>query len=90
MSTDNNFKLYEGKEIEIGVRQGAEYNGVKPTYFNLPTFTKEKSDSSTPKDYVFYKRKTALECASRVHAGETVDPAAIITTADDFLNWLNK
>ena len=91
MSTDPKFKDYQGKEIEIEVRHGAEYNGVKPIYFNLPASLRtELKPSSTPtKDWTLQKRITALECATRIHAGGVVDAAEIITTADDFLNWLN-
>ncbi len=85
---DLEFLNLVGKEIELDIRQGKEYNGVIPTYFNLPSANNGKNTSA--KDWTLQKRITALECAARIHAGGVVDPAEIITTADDFYNWLNK
>ncbi len=92
MSTDANFKEQQGKEIEIEIRNGAEYNGVKPVYFNLPASLRtELKPSSVPnKDWTLQKRITALECSTRIHAGGLVDCVEIMTTAESFYDWLNK
>ncbi len=91
MSTDPKFNDFQGQEIEIDIRHGKEYNGVKPVYFNLPNNLRtDHKPSGITKDWTLQKRITAIECATRVHAGGVVDPAEIITTADSFFDWLNK
>ena len=71
-----------GKEIELDVKAGKEYQGTMQYYFNLP-----KAKGAFPKkDYTVDKRIAALNAASRFKDLKSED---VIKLADKYLNWLN-
>ncbi len=91
ISVDPKIKEYEGKEIAIDIREGKEYNNVKPVYFNLPPELRTSSkNSGTPKDWTLQKRITALECAARFNAARSISSEQMLILAEEYFNWLNK
>lgn len=81
---DERLLEFIGKEVDLDIKEGKEYNGVKQYYFNLPKAT---NGSKFPaKDYTFEKKRVALECAV---AGGMTSPEDALKIADKYFNWLN-
>lgn len=92
-SNDMDLKNHVEKEIEVEVKPAKEYQGVQQYFFNLPKQDNSGGKNFPKKDWVFEKRRIALECASLVHSHqpESMGKATeVITSADKFLEWLNK
>lgn len=88
---DAKFLEYNGKEVELEIKEGKEYNGQKQYIFNLPKEKTAQAAGKFPaKDWTFEKRKAALECAVNVHAGGMVDDNKVLATANNFLTFLNQ
>lgn len=80
---------YVGKDVQLDVKEGKEYQGKKKYYFNFP---KEGGlgGKFPPKNYQFDKRRVALECAvSLVNSGKIL-PALLPDTRDKFYEYLNS
>ena len=85
---DEKFKELQGKEIEIDIKEIAEYHGNKQFIYNLKG--EQKKGGFPQKDYKYEKKKIALECAVRYHGGGVgIGEEKIIETANKFLNYLN-
>jgi small nuclear ribonucleoprotein (snRNP)-like protein len=71
-----------GKDIELDIKEGKEYQGVMQYYFNVP-----KVKGAFPKkDYTTDKRIGALNAASRLPGLKSDE---VILLANKYLTWLN-
>lgn len=74
-----------GKEVEMDVKEGKEYQGVMRHYFNFPKDA--KAGGFPKKDYAFEKRRVALECAVQ---STHLSQQEVLKIAEEYLTWLNK
>lgn len=74
-----------GKETELDIKDGKEYNGVKQYYFNIPK-EGQQSGGFPKKDWSFEKRKTALMAAS----ASMEEAEGVIRRANIYLAFLNQ
>jgi len=79
-------------EMELDIRDGKEYQGVKQLIFNLPKQNNSNQKGFAQKDFVYEKRKASLECAiDAIKVSELqVKHEQILTLADTFFAYLNK
>lgn len=86
-SFDAKITEFIGKEVELEIKEGKEYNGVKQFYFLFPKPEGQATSGQFPKkDWSFEKRKTALMAASTSMEA----PEGIIKRAELYLTFLNQ
>lgn len=75
-------------EVEVEIKEGKEYQGVKQWYISKP---KAKGFQKFPaKDWTLDKRKHALQCAVEFAKGKDVKSADVLKVADLFFDYLNQ
>lgn len=75
------------KEVELEIKEGKEYNGVKQFYFLFPKEGQQQNGGQFPKkDWSFEKKKTALMAAST----SMEDADGVVKRANVYLNFLNS
>lgn len=86
---DISFLQMVDKEIELEVKEGSDYKGVKQYYFVKPGQGGKKGFS---RDYTFEKRKSSLECSinSIKQTDKLVTTDNILALADKYFEYLNK
>ncbi len=81
-SFDSNILEFNGKEADLDIKEGKEFNGVKQYIFNLP----KKAGAFPKKDYTVDKKIAALSAASRMQG---IKSEQVLELANKYYTWLN-
>lgn len=79
-------------EMELEVKEGKEYNGVKQLYISTGTKPQQANGKFPPRDYTYDKRNSSLSHAIGAIklTDQKVSTDNILSLAESFFNYLNK